>query len=147
MTSDKGALSKPTLIEDRFRSRLEERIADQIEKSGQPFGYETIKVNYIVPSRSAKYTPDFILLENGEPKIYIEAKGRFRTTAERQKMVLVKDQNELLDIRFVFQNAQLPIYKGSSTTHGQWADAHGFKWADKGIIPTEWLQEIKKGLL
>lgn len=125
------------ILEPAYKSKLEQRVAEQILGAGLEVEYETIKLEYDVPSRTAKYKPDFPL-SNG---IIIEAKGRFRTAAERQKMILVRDQNPDCDIRFVFQKASLPIYKGSKTTHGDWATRHGFQWADEGIIPQQWLEK------
>ena len=53
--------------------------------------------------------------------IIIETKGRF-VTADRQKMLLVKEQYPDLDIRFVFSNPNSRISKKSKTTY-----AHGAK--------------------
>lgn len=132
-----NSTSKAILSRARYRSRLEERIAAQLEKAGCPFEYESQRFPYTVPARVARYTPDFIL--NG--RIIVESKGRFRTTAERQKMVLFKEQHPKIDIRLVFMKAALPIYKGSKTTYASWADTHGFPWADGGVIPDLWIEE------
>lgn len=88
-----------------------------------------------MPSRSARYTPDFVL-PNG---IIIETKGRF-TTEDRQKMRLIKLQYPQLDIRFVFSNANARIAKQSKTTLAKWAETYGFPWAHKDL-PKEWLTE------
>lgn len=72
--------------------------------------------------------------------MYIETKGRF-DTKDRQKWVLLKDQRPDLDIRLVFQRANTKISKTSNTTYAKWAESKGFKWADHGIIPKEWLEE------
>lgn len=126
-------------LESGFRSKFEERIAKQLEDEGIAFGYEQEKFGYVVPARKATYTPDFFL-PNG---IIIEGKGRFKTADERQKLILVKEAHPELDIRLLFQNAKLPIYKGSKTTYADWAESHGFKWADKRI-PQEWIKEAKR---
>jgi hypothetical protein len=70
--------------------------------------------------------------------------GRFvnREATERQKMLLVKKSNPDVDIRFVFQNANKPIYKGSPTTHADWCNKHGFQYSDKGVVPQRWLDEL-----
>ena len=109
---------------------------------GLNHNYETKVLPFVVPSRKARYTPDFPIGDRGKV-IYLEFKGRFRTASERQKMILVRDQTPGVDIRFVFQNASLPIYKGSPTSHGKWADDHEFLWCDKGIIPETWLKEAR----
>lgn len=128
---------RAVLYKARYRSRLEERIADQLDEAGVSFEYENRKVKYTVPARHATYTPDFDL-----KKFLIEAKGYFRSASDRQKLVLVKKDNPELDIRLVFQKANNPIYKGSPTTYSKWAEDHGFKWADGGVIPNEWLEEL-----
>jgi hypothetical protein len=121
-----------------YKSPLEEKVAKQLETSGVHFVYEGVKLEYKVPSRKARYTPDFCF----NKPIVIETKGWFRTASERHKMILVRDQNPHLDIRLVFQNANKPIYKGSPTTYAKWADENNFKWADKGTVPQEWIKEI-----
>ena len=128
---------RAVLYKARYRSRLEERIADQLDEAGVSFEYENRKVKYTVPARHATYTPDFDL-----KKFLIEAKGYFRSASDRQKLVLVKKDNPELDLRLVFQKANNPIYKGSPTTYAKWAEDHGFMWADGGVIPKEWLEEI-----
>lgn len=130
---------QPVLERAKYRSRLEDRIANQLKQAGVTFAYEDLKIKYEVPKRHAKYTPDFTF-----GSIICEAKGRFRSAAERQKLLLVKEQYPELDIRLVFQNANLPIHKGSKTTYAQWANDNGFLWADKGVIPEEWLLEARR---
>lgn len=138
---------KPILIEARYRSLLEKKVADQLDEAGVPYGYESQWVHYTVPAREAKYLPDFTI---NNTKILIEAKGRFgghlsdnNGAKERQKMILLKEQHPELDIRIVFQNAKKPIYKGSKTTYAKWATDHGFTWADKGVVPASWIKELK----
>jgi hypothetical protein len=121
-----------------YKSPLEQKVALQLEKSGVSFAYEGRRLDYKVPARKAKYTPDFCF----NKPIIIETKGWFRTAAERHKMVLVKGCNPDLDIRFVFQNANKPIYKGSPTSYAKWAEENGFLWADKGTVPQEWIEEL-----
>lgn len=140
--------SRPVLIEARFRSRLEKKVADQLDAAGIPYGFESQWVHYTVPARKAKYLPDFTI---GDTKILIEAKGRFggfrsdsSGAQERQKLILLKEQHPDLDIRIVFQDAKKPIYKGSKTTYAKWATDHGFTFSDKGVVPPAWKNELKK---
>jgi len=116
-----------------YRSGLEERIAQELLERGIEFEYEQMKIDYLRPAKKARYTPDFVL-PNG---IIIETKGRF-LTADRQKMLLVKDQHPDLDIRFIFSNANQKISKQSKTTYGMWAERNGFVYSE-GTIPEEWL--------
>lgn len=122
-----------------FRSGFEKRIAEQLEEAEVSFGYESEKLTYVVPARKATYTADFFL-PNG---IVVEAKGRFRTAADRQKLILVKEAHPELDLRLLFMNAKLPIYKGSKTTYADWAESHGFPYAEKRI-PDEWLSSTPR---
>ncbi len=121
-----------------FRSGLEEAIAAQIIAHEGAAAYETSKVEYVVPARNAKYTPDFVLA-NG---IIIETKGQF-VTADRHKHLLIKEQVPGLDIRFVFSNSRQRISKKSTTTYAMWCEKHGFQFADKRI-PQSWFEEEKK---
>lgn len=121
-----------------YRSPLEEKVARQLEQAGVSFAYEGVKLDYKVPTRKARYTPDFCFSK----PIVIETKGWFRTAAERHKMVLVKECNPHLDIRLIFQNSNKPIYKGSPTSYAKWAEENGFKWADKGTVPSDWIEEL-----
>lgn len=114
---------------------MEEVIADQLRAKGIDPQYESTKIDYVKPSKKAKYTPDFIL-PNG---IIIESKGRF-VTADRQKHLLIKEQHPDLDIRFVFSNSRGRISKLSATTYAMWCQKNGFKYADKEI-PEAWLKE------
>jgi hypothetical protein len=132
----KAALS----IETEYRSGLERRVAAQLEKEGVTFEYETLKVHFEIPARKARYTPDFPCAGD----IVLETKGYFRTAADRQRLILVKECNPDLDLRLVFQDANKPIYKGSPTSYAKWATDHGFKWADKGIVPAAWITEMKR---
>lgn len=113
-----------------YRSGLEERIANSLEKLNTPYLYEVEKFSYVTES---KYTPDFFL-PNG---VILEAKGFFKP-ADRRKMAAVKKQHPELDIRFVFQRNNT-LSKQSKTTYGAWADKHGFPWCIYPHIPDDWL--------
>jgi hypothetical protein len=140
---------KPALkLEPAFRSGLERGLAEQLDAEGISFEYEKLKLEYNVPARVAKYTPDFKV-----GKIVIESKGAFGygpnrfsggdPAKERQKLLLVKEQHPDIDLRIVFQRASTKIYKGSPTSYAKWAADNGFLWADKGTIPPEWIKEMK----
>lgn len=116
-----------------YRSGFELKIAQTLVKNNVNFTYEKTRIPFVPKVRT--YTPDFYLVDSN---IYIEAKGNL-TKDDRVKMVLVKQQNPEYDIRIVFMNARNKIYKGSKTTYGDWADRHGFIWAE-GSIPKEWLK-------
>lgn len=120
-------------VKHGYRSGLEEEVDNTLKQRGIDGEYEQHKVAYAKPATYHIYTPDF-KLPNG---IFIETKGRF-VLADRQKHILIKQQNPELDIRFVFQNSKAKIRKGSKTTYADWCNKHGFIYADKEI-PTEWL--------
>ncbi|QXV72566.1 endonuclease I [Pseudomonas phage QAC] len=128
-----------------FRSGLEDRNAKHMDKLGVSYDFERFHINYVVPARDAKYTPDF-LLSNG---IIIETKGIWEVD-DRKKHLLIREQHPALDIRLVFSNSNSKIYKGSPTSYADFCKKHGIQYADK-LIPREWLKEerkeIPKGIL
>lgn len=119
-----------------FRSGLEDKIAEQIKIAGLSVLYETDKISYVVPARSAKYTPDFKL-----GNFYVETKG-FWSTSDRHRHLLIKDQHPDLDIRFVFSNQNAKLYKGSPTSYAMYCEKHGFIYSHKWI-PENWLEEAR----
>jgi hypothetical protein len=108
---------------------------DSLTERGVPYRYEEIKVGYVKPESTHKYTPDFVL-PNG---VIIETKGLF-AAPDRAKHVLIQKQQPGLDIRFVFSRSASKISKASKTTYADWCGKYGFKFADK-IIPQPWIDE------
>jgi hypothetical protein len=142
-------VKRPALkLEKTYRSGLEKNIAAQLDAEGLSYDYEQLKLEYNVPARVAKYTPDFKV-----GTIVIESKGAFGygpnrfsggdPAKERQKLLLIKAQHPDIDLRIVFQRASTKIYKGSPTTYAKWATDNGFLWTDKGTIPAAWIAEMK----
>jgi predicted nuclease of restriction endonuclease-like RecB superfamily len=125
-------MSKPK--RHRFRSDYELSVAKNLAEKNVKFEYETKKISYQPKPRM--YTPDFYLPEQD---IYVEAKGFF-SPADRQKMLLVIQQNMFLDIRMLFLRASNKLNRSSKTTYGSWCDRYGILWAD-GQIPLEWLEK------
>ena len=138
-----GSLTRLDLLasalKNGWRSGLEESLAAYLEERNIPYQYEENKLVYTVPQRQATYTPDFYVTTRSGKVIIIETKGRF-VTADRQKMLLVKEQHPDLDIRFVFSNPNTRISKKSQTTYAAWCEKHGFLYAAK-VAPEEWLNE------
>jgi hypothetical protein len=120
-----------------YRSGLEVKLQEYFKEIGVDAKYESFKIDW-EDVRYRKYTPDF-LLPNG---IIIETKGLF-TAEDRRKHLLVKKQNPVLDIRFVFESSKRRISKVSKTTYGMWCEKHGFLYADK-LVPEDWLREETK---
>ena len=137
MAKAKNWTSKQVGIAYGFRSGLEEKIAEQLRANGIDPKFETIKLPYKV-EKNCTYTPDFPVGK----RIIIETKGRFQT-ADRMKMLMIRDQHPEYEFRFIFSNSNARISKVSATTYGKWCEKNGFKYANK-VIPQEWIEEIKK---
>ena len=126
-------------IKNGWRSGLEESLAADLRSKGITYKFEPTCLKYNVPSRTARYTPDFWVTTRTGKVIVVESKGRF-LTANRQLMLLVKAQHPNLEIRMVFSRSKETISKTSSTTYAMWCEKHGFQYADK-LVPEEWLDE------
>ena len=126
-------------IKHGFRSGLEDNVNDMLKENGKSFSYESEKISYIQPETKHNYTPDFVLNKIVGGKMYVETKGRWVKT-DRLKFDLIFEQYPGIDIRFVFQNPNAKLYKGSKTTYAQYCDKKGWRWAKKEI-PEEWLKE------
>ena len=116
----------------KFRSGLEEKVADLLGELGVKYDYESTKVPYVIQHT---YTPDFVL-PNG---IIIETKGLF-TVDDRRKHIAIQKQHPKLDIRFVFTSSKRKLQKGSKTTYAKWAERSGFPWCSYQSIPIDWLK-------
>jgi hypothetical protein len=120
----------------KFRSGYEKRIYGNAKKSRKKIEYEP-QDSHLCYTLPRKYIPDF-RLPNG---ILVEAKGRF-TSADRTKMLRVQLENPHYDIRFLFQRADMKLTKSpNSLTYWQWAEKHGFEWAQGETIPLDWWKE------
>ena len=115
----------------KYRSKLEENVANLLEGLGVSYEYESERVPYTIQHH---YNPDFIL-PNG---IYLESKGYWDAKDRRKILAVVKD-NPDIDLRMVFQAPFNKISKKSRTTYAQWCERHGIKWAAVHAIPIDWL--------
>lgn len=117
----------------KFRSKYEKRVYGNAEKDDRAIDYEPRDATLRYTTTS-EYLPDF-RLPNG---VLVECKGYFKP-ADRRKMLEVKEQHPLIDLRILFQRASNTLTKAKrSKTYGQWADKHGFIWAEGDSIPDEW---------
>ena len=114
------------------RSKLEIKIADILNETGQSWEYEVTKIPYVVPESNHNYTVDFTI-----GPLLIEGKGYLSDYQERQKYVLIKQQYPEIDLRFIFDNCN-KLVGGSKQTHAQWAEKNGFKYCS--IKDTEQIQ-------
>lgn len=97
------------------------------------------KVEYTRTS-THKYEPDWVY-SKGTETLFIESKGRFRTTEEANKYKYIqeyfKDEAEII---FVFYNPKTPMPNakrrkdGTKLTHAEWAEKNGFRWFTKETI-------------
>ena len=115
----------------KFRSKLEEKVADLLSKLGVTYEYESTKIPYTIQHN---YNPDFLLPNN----IYLETKG-YWDAKDRRKILAVKEANPTLDLRMVFQAPYNRISKKSKTTYAQWCERHDIPWSSFHDIPLNWL--------
>jgi len=139
-----GNSKRANALKHGYKSGLELTVSEQIKTTEYDLKYETETLNYIVPERKAKYTPDFVFTKKNGEFMFIETKGRW-TTADRTKMKHVLASNPGIDIRMVFQNPNQKLAKSSPTTYETFAKKLGIPHVAKKDIPAEWLEEcIKK---
>ena len=136
----------------KYASKLEERVAKQLEEKGVKYEYEPIKLIWRDRFPRAKcsecggtevyqqrsYTPDFVL-GNG---IIVEVKGRL-TRRDRRILIGVVRCNSEIDLRIIFDKDNR-INKGARSRYSDWARRNNFKWSIKGEVPTEWLKQEKE---
>ena len=115
----------------KFRSKLEERIAELLDALHISYEYESTKVPYTIQHN---YLPDFVLPNH----IYLEAKGYWEP-ADRRKVLAVKRDNPDIDLGMVFQSPYNKISKKSKTTYAQWGEKHDIPWTHFHNIPLDWL--------
>ena len=117
--------------EIKFKSKLEERVADLLTNLGISYEYESTKVPYTIQHN---YHPDFILTNH----VYLETKG-YWDPSDRRKVLAVKRDNPDLDLRMVFQAPYNKISKKSKTTYAMWCEKHAIPWTSFHNIPLDWL--------
>ena len=115
----------------KFRSKLEEKVADLLEGLGVSYEYEPERLSYTIEHN---YTPDFVLPNY----VYLETKG-YWDPADRRKVLAVKRDNPDVDLRMVFQSPFNTISKKSKTTYAQWCEKHDIPWTSFHNIPLDWL--------
>lgn len=118
----------------RYKSKFEGEIGRLMTEAGIEFQYEPADKR--VPYHMEHvYHPDF-LLPHG---VLVEAKG-FLDAVDRRKLLRVKQEHPELDLRLLFQRSTTRISRAlRSLTYAEWADRHGFLWAQGPEIPKSWL--------
>ena len=115
----------------KYRSGLEENVADLLTELGVSYEYETKKISYVIQHH---YTPDFILPNH----VVLECKGYWDAQDRRKIKTIVKD-NPDIDLRMVFQAPYNTISKKSKTTYAMWCEKHAIPWTSYHNIPLDWL--------
>ena len=124
---------QPKKKTSRYRSQLEDKVAELLINLDVKYDYETVKLAFTIPHN---YYPDFIL-PNG---VILECQG-YWDSADRRKIKSVKEQNPDIDLRMVFQSPFNTISKKSKTTYAKWCEQHDIPWTSFQNIPLEWLIE------
>ena len=115
----------------KFRSKLEEKVADLLFHLDVKYEYEKKKIPYVIQHN---YTPDFILPNH----VVLECKGYWEA-ADRRKIKTIVMDNPDIDLRMVFQAPYNTISKKSKTTYAQWCENLGIPWTSFHNIPLDWL--------
>ena len=116
----------------KFRSGLEEKVADLLTELNVSYEYETKKIPYVIQHN---YTPDFVLPNS----VILECKG-YWDAADRRKIKQVKKDNPDIDLRMVFQAPFNTISRRSKTTYAKWCEKNDIPWASFTNIPLDWLR-------
>ena len=115
----------------KFKSKLEENVAELLTNLGISYEYESTKVPYTIQHH---YIPDFVLPNY----TYLETKG-YWAPADRRKVLAVKRENPEINLRMIFQAPYNKISKKSKTTYAQWCERHDIPWSSFHDIPLDWL--------
>lgn len=131
------------MSERKRRSKLELKFEDILIANQAEYEYETTKIPYTVPESGHNYIVDFST-PNG---IHWEVKGWLSDYQERQKYILVKQQNPDVDLRFVFDNIQ-KLCGGTKMTHAKWCEKYGFRYCSVKDVETiqSWINESGKNI-
>ncbi len=120
--------------ENKYRSKLEASVAENLEDQKVKYEYEWAWIDYSV---TRKYKPDFLLPN----QIHVEVKGYFRSADQRKHRAIQKQHPEI-DLRFVFQNVNSRV-QGSKMTCAEWCNKYNFLYSE-GTVPKQWIKERKK---
>ena len=115
----------------KYRSGLEEQVADLLSELGISYEYESKKISYVIQHH---YTPDFILPNH----VVLECKG-YWDAQDRRKIKTIKKDNPAIDLRMVFQAPYNTISKKSMTTYAKWCENLDIPWTSFHYIPLDWL--------
>lgn len=127
-------------VESKWEGELKDGVFKDID-------FKPPKISYHIPHN---YTADFrthVQKEDGKHHfMYIEAKGRFRDSAEAAKYKHIREyleEEEELVFVFMNPNTPMPFAKrrkcGTKQTHAEWAEKNNFRWFTEDTFPREYL--------
>jgi len=139
-------MARPT-TKPRYRSKLEERVCNNLRNRRIQFSYEPYQIKYTTEVKPAycancghsvvlkqrNYTPDLVL-DNG---IVIEIKGKF-TGEMRTKMLAIRRCNPDLDIRMLFQ-ADNWLTRKKAQKYSDWCKRNNFTYHVGEQVPSDWV--------
>lgn len=106
----------------KFRSGLETRFAELLNKNGVKAEYEPTRFAF---QKLTHYTPDWRISDT----FFVETKGYF-SPSDRGNLLAFRDQNPSINIFLVFGRASNLLNRRSKTTYGKWAEKHGFPYCN-----------------
>ena len=100
----------------------------ELEASGKlgDENYEVVNISYTIPAEDHSYTPDFSVTAQDGHYVHFETKGRFRSKAEADKYLYVRDSNPEIDLRFVIMSDKTLMPRSKKTMY-EWLKKNGFQ--------------------
>ena len=113
----------------KYKSHFEVEVSSKLGDCN----YEVTEMEYTEPAVQHKYIPDFTTTAQDGHQIHWETKGRFRTKAEADKYIMVRDSNPEIDLRFIIMDRKTMMPRSKKTTIFSWLVKNGFTvyvWPD-----------------
>ena len=140
-------MARPT-TKPKYRSKLEERVCNNLRNRRIDFSYEPYQIQYTTEVKPAycancghnvilkerNYTPD-VVLGNG---VVVEIKGKF-TGEMRTKMLAVRRCNPDLDLRMLFPSDHL-LTRKKKQRYSDWCERNGFTYHVGEQVPSDWVE-------
>ena len=104
----------------KYKSHFEMEVAEKLGEEN----YEVSELTYEVPATEHHYIPDFTI--NAIEPVYIECKGRPRTTEEMKKYLWIRECNKGIDLRFIIMDKKTLMPRSKKTTVYEWLVKHNF---------------------
>lgn len=104
----------------KYKSHFEMEVAEKLGEEN----YEVSELTYEIPATEHHYIPDFTI--NAIEPVYIECKGRPRTTEEMKKYIWIRECNKGIDLRFILMDKKTLMPRSKKTTVYEWLLKHNF---------------------